>query len=336
MKIRKLGLVGIAATSVIVLAACSAGTPSGGTDGTSGGEAIKLRVQAHASIAAEPLYTGIEQGFFEDEGLDIEVVEMPDLSSATAALQANKLDLAFVPTISALQMTRKNLPITLVAPSDGINPEAAEAPREKQRDYTSVGVYTSKASGITDLKGLAGATIAAPELKGQPDGTITSVLQEAGVATDGVEWLSLGFVPALEALKNDQVDAAFLVSPFSIEADDAGLTRVMNPSVEFFPPGTATSSWAASANWAKENTEAVARFQRASAKSSEWANKNLEKVQQHAIDRAGLKLSVADMPKSFWPETIDAKKYQTVDQKLVDIGFFDDPIDVKTILYSKN
>ncbi len=332
MKIRKLGLVGLAAAAVVALAACSSSAPSEGGDAASSDEPVKIRVQAQNSIAAEPLYMGVEQGFFEEEGLDVEIVDLPDVAAATAALQANKLELAFVPTISALQMARQNVPITMIAAADGINPAAAEAPRDEQRNFTSSGVYTSKGSGITDLEGLAGASIAVPELKGQPDGTITSVLHEAGVETEGIEWLNLGFVPALEALKSDQVDAAFLVSPFTIEADAAGLERVMNPSVEFFPQGSATTSWAASKPWAEKNPDAVEKFQRAIAKSAEYANENIDETKQHVIDRAGLKLTPADMPQSYWPSAIDPDQLAEVDQKLVDIGFFEEPVDVDAIL----
>ncbi|MFT4232224.1 MAG: ABC transporter substrate-binding protein [Leucobacter sp.] len=331
MKIRKLGLIGLTAVAVASLAACSSSTPSTGGDAGEDGP-IKIRVQSQASIAAEPLYMGIEQGIFEDEGLDVEVVELPDLPAATAALQAGKLELAFVPTISALTMARQNVPITMIAASDGINPAAADASLEEQRNYTSVGVYVSKGSGIESIDDMAGASIAVPELKGQPDGTITSVLHEAGVDTEDLEWLKLGFQPALDALKADQIDAAFLVSPFSLQADEAGLKRVMNPSVEFFPQGSATTSWAGNSEWVENNPEAVKRFQAAMAKANEWANENIDEVKQHAIDRAGLKLTPADMPQSYWPATIDPAQLAEVDEKLVAIDFFPSAIDVDSIL----
>ncbi|WP_053385048.1 ABC transporter substrate-binding protein [Leucobacter celer] len=332
MKIRKLGLMGLAAAAIVSLAACSSSTPSGGGDAAAEDGPIKIRVQSQASIAAEPLYMGVEQGIFEEEGLEVEIVELPDLPAATAALQAGKLELAFVPTISALTMARQNVPITMVAAADGINPAAAEASLDEQRDYTSVGIYVSAGSGIESIDDMAGASIAVPELKGQPDATITSVLDEAGVETADIEWLKLGFQPALDALKADQIDAAFLVSPFSLQADEAGLKRVMNPSVVFFPQGSATTSWAGNSEWVENNPEAVARFQRAMAQASEWANENIDEVKQHAIDRAGLKLTPADMPQSYWPAAIDPAQLTEVDEKLVAIEFFPEPVDVSTIL----
>lgn len=332
MKIRTLGPVAVVAAAVLSIAACSSNAPESGGVTPSSDAPVKVRVQSQNSIAAEPLYMGIEQGFFEEEGLDVEVVELPDISAATAALQAGKLELAFVPTISGLQMARQNVAITMVAPADGINPLAQDASLEEQRDFTSVGVYTSKGSGIEGIEGLAGASIAVPELKGQPDGTITSVLHEAEIETSDIEWMNLGFVPALESLKNNQIDAAFLVSPFSLEADAAGLKRIMNPSVDFFPRGSATTAWTGSEKWVSENPEVVAAFQRGIAKSAEWSNENLDEVKQHVIDRAGLELTPAEMPQSYWPSEIDPDQLGEVDQKLVDIGFFDEAVDVSKIL----
>ncbi|QZY53205.1 ABC transporter substrate-binding protein [Leucobacter tenebrionis] len=332
MKIRKLAFIGLAAAAAVSLAACSSSAPSG-EGAANSDEPIKIRIQSQASIAAEPMYMCVEDGTFEKEGLDVEVTELPDLPAATAALQAGKLELAFVPTISALTMARQNVPITMIAAADGINPAAADASLEEQREYTSVGVYVSKGSGIESIEDMGGDTsIAVPELKGQPDGTITSVLHEAGVDTADIEWLKLGFQPALDALKSDQLDAAFLVSPFSIEADEAGLKRVMNPSVEFFPKGSATTSWAGNTEWVEKNPEAVERFQTAIQKCNAAANENLDEVKQHVIDRAGLKLSPADMPQSYFPETIDPDQLAEVDQKLTDIEFFPETIDVTEIL----
>ncbi len=336
MKIRKIGLAGLAAIAAVTLAACSspAPSPSDGGDQPAADEVITLRVQAQPSISAEPLYLGIEQGFFEEEGIEIEIVDIPDAAAGFAAIQSDQLDLAFATAISVMQATRQNLPLVMVAPSDGLNPASEGLPVEEARNYTSVGLYVSQQSGITDISGLAGASIAVPDLKSQADGTITSVLHEAGIETDGIQWQSLGFVPSVAALKDGTLDAAFLVAPFSIEADQAGLKRVMNPSVEFFPPGTVTSAWIGTESWVENNPEAVARFQRAIAKSAAWANENLTATQEHAIERSGLTMTADEMPKSYWPTEFNLDDLRTVDEKLVAIGFFESPIDVDKLVAS--
>lgn len=332
MKYRKFGLAALAAVSALALAACSGGGSAPAQDQPADDEVIKIRIQGQPSIAAEPMYLAMENGFFEEEGLEVEVVDLPDAAAAFAALQAGQLELAFSPTIGVLQAARQNLPLVMVAPSDGLNPSSEGVSVDEGRDFTSVGVYVSKASGITDIAGLSDASIAVPELKSQPDATITSVLHEAGHETDSIEWLNLSFVPALDALKNGTLDAAFLVSPYTIEADEAGLTRVMNPSIEFFPPGTATSAWIGTQKWTEENPVAVERFQRAIAKAAAHANDNLTETKEHAIERSGLTVAPEDMPQSYWPTAFDAAQFAEVDEKLVDIGFFEGPIDIDALI----
>lgn len=331
MKLKSLALTGVAIAAVAALAACSTtatGTDTGSGDaGSNDASLTTLRVQVQSAISAESLYLGVEQGFFEDEGLELEMVDVPDTAAGFAALQSGSLDIGFTPMIGLLQAARQNMPLTIVSAADGVHPDALDAAPEDVPNYTSVGIYTSKGSGITDMSGLEGATIAVPILKSQPDATINSVLLEAGYDPSEINWLLLDFVSALAALKDDQIDAAFLVSPFTLEADEAGLARVMNPSVDFFDNG-AVSSWVATDSFVDENPETIASFQRAMKKSAAFANANLDLAKEHVIKRIGLELTPSDLPNSYWPETIVVDDVQRMNDKLVAIDFFDTELDV--------
>jgi ABC-type nitrate/sulfonate/bicarbonate transport system substrate-binding protein len=319
-----IGFSALAGAVVFALAGCA---PSAAPDASADGP-VTVRVQAQESLATEALYVGVEQGFFEDEGINIEFVDVPDTAAAFAALQSGNLEFAFSPEIGTLQAIRQGLPVSMVAPVDGINPATETAAPEDVRKYTASGVYVSKQSGITDLEGLAGATIAVPILKSQPDATISSVLLQNDVDTSDIEWLTLDFVSAVAALEEGQVDAAFLTTPFTAQADAAGLQRIMNPSVEFFQRGGVTA-WTAAQSWVDENPETVSAFQRAVATTAEYANDNLVEIKESVIEHAGMELTPEDLSDSFWPESIEVADVQRIDDLLVDSGFFDDGIDVE-------
>jgi ABC-type nitrate/sulfonate/bicarbonate transport system substrate-binding protein len=319
-----IGFSALAGAVVFALAGCA---PSAAPDASADGP-VTVRVQAQESLATEALYVGVEQGFFEDEGINIEFVDVPDTAAAFAALQSGNLEFAFSPEIGTLQAIRQGLPVSMVAPVDGINPATETAAPEDVRKYTASGVYVSKQSGITDLEGLAGATIAVPILKSQPDATISSVLLQNDVDTSDIEWLTLDFVSAVAALEEGQVDAAFLTTPFTAQADAAGLQRIMNPSVEFFQRGGVTA-WTAAQSWVNENPETVSAFQRAVATTAEYANDNLVEIKESVIEHAGMELTPEDLSDSFWPESIEVADVQRIDDLLVDSGFFDDGIDVE-------
>jgi ABC-type nitrate/sulfonate/bicarbonate transport system substrate-binding protein len=319
-----IGFSALAGAAIFALAGCA---PSAAPDASADGP-VTVRVQAQESLATEALYVGVEQGFFEDEGINIEFVDVPDTAAAFAALQSGNLEFAFSPEIGTLQAIRQGLPVSMVAPVDGINPATETAAPEDVRKYTASGVYVSKQSGITDLEGLAGATIAVPILKSQPDATISSVLLQNDVDTSDIEWLTLDFVSAVAALEEGQVDAAFLTTPFTAQADAAGLQRIMNPSVEFFQRGGVTA-WTAAQSWVDENPETVSAFQRAVATTAEYANDNLVEIKESVIEHAGMELTPEDLSDSFWPESIEVADVQRIDDLLVDSGFFDDGIDVE-------
>jgi ABC-type nitrate/sulfonate/bicarbonate transport system substrate-binding protein len=319
-----IGFSALAGAAIFALAGCA---PSAAPDASADGP-VTVRVQAQESLATEALYVGVEQGFFEDEGINIEFVDVPDTAAAFAALQSGNLEFAFSPEIGTLQAIRQGLPVSMVAPVDGINPATETAAPEDVRKYTASGVYVSKQSGITDLEGLAGATIAVPILKSQPDATISSVLLQNDVDTSDIEWLTLDFVSAVAALEEGQVDAAFLTTPFTAQADAAGLQRIMNPSVEFFQRGGVTA-WTAAQSWVDENPETVTAFQRAVATTAEYANDNLVEIKESVIEHAGMELTPEDLSDSFWPESIEVADVQRIDDLLVDSGFFDDGIDVE-------
>jgi ABC-type nitrate/sulfonate/bicarbonate transport system substrate-binding protein len=320
-----LRLAALFGAAALALAGCAGPETSASTDGPT--ELTTIRVQSQQALASEALYVGVDQGFFEDEGLKVEFVDVPDTSAAFAALQSGSLEFAFSPEIGTLQAVRQGLDLSMVAPVDGINPATETAAPDEVRKYTASGVYVSKESGITDLEGLAGATIAVPILKSQPDATITSVLLEGGIETDDIKWLTLDFVSAVAALKDGQVDAAFLTTPFTAEADAAGLLRIMNPSVEFFKKGGVTA-WTASGAWVDNNPDTVAAFQRAVKTTADYANANLTEIKESVIIHAGMDLKPEDLSDSFWPTSVVPAEVQRIDDLLVESGFFDSGIDV--------
>lgn len=62
---------------------------------------IKLAEVTH-SVFYAPLYVAIEQGYFKDEGIDLEVILTPGADKVSAAVLSNSVDLGFAGTESAI------------------------------------------------------------------------------------------------------------------------------------------------------------------------------------------------------------------------------------------
>lgn len=62
---------------------------------------IKLAEVTH-SVFYAPLYVAIEQGYFEEEGIDLEVILTPGADKVSAAVLSNTVDIGFAGTESAI------------------------------------------------------------------------------------------------------------------------------------------------------------------------------------------------------------------------------------------
>jgi NitT/TauT family transport system substrate-binding protein len=71
-----LGIGAIAAASALVLTGCSTGGSSAGGDASSGElTPVKLQLQWFAQAQFAGYYAALDQGYYEDEGLDVEILE---------------------------------------------------------------------------------------------------------------------------------------------------------------------------------------------------------------------------------------------------------------------
>ncbi|MDE5539798.1 MAG: ABC transporter substrate-binding protein, partial [Bacilli bacterium] len=62
---------------------------------------IKLAEVTH-SVFYAPLYVAIEQGYFKDEGINLEVILTPGADKVSAAVLSNTVDIGFAGTESAI------------------------------------------------------------------------------------------------------------------------------------------------------------------------------------------------------------------------------------------
>ena len=75
------------------LAGCGAGG-TGGSGGSAGAEGTPIRVATMVSTAGVPIQFAYEQGFFEDEGLNVELIYFPTGAPINEAYAAGQIDVA--------------------------------------------------------------------------------------------------------------------------------------------------------------------------------------------------------------------------------------------------
>lgn len=316
----------------LALTACASGSGDAGTGGSGGsGGLTKLKVATIGLTSDGSLLTGIEQGFFTDEGLEIETSIVANPPAGLAAVQGGQVDIAYSPSIPLLNALSQGVPIKVIGAADGYPADASAVKDPAAFDDT--GLFASPASGITSVKDLKGKTIAIPARKAQLEVVIAGELEKAGIdPATGVNWVVLDFTSAVAALKSGKVDAAGLVSPFTTEAASVGAKQLAAPSIGFFETG-ATGLWTAGSSTVEQKKQAVEAFQRAIVKSNEYATAHPKVAIEAGLKYTGSKLTVDEVKVPVWPTAVKLEDLQRPNDKMVALGFLQKPVQLDGVIF---
>lgn len=317
--LRKIVAVGAVLALATAFTGCSASGSDNADAGTDGGTTT-LKVATIGLLSDGALQTGIKQGYFKDEGLELETSIVANPPAGLAAAQSGQVDIAYSPSIPLLNALSQGIKLQVVQSADGYDKGASTSGDPAEIDDT--GLYASPDSGVTAPEQLAGKTIAVPARKAQLEVTIANAITDSGGDAASVKWVVLDFNSAVAALKSGNVDAAGLVSPFTNQAEKDGSTLVASPGLEFFEEG-AVGLWTAGDPTIEKKADAIAGFQRAIAKTNAYANENPKEAVQAGIDYTKSSLTVEQATVPFWPTSVAEADLQRVNEKLVKLGYLE-------------
>jgi NitT/TauT family transport system substrate-binding protein len=247
---------------VVVLAVAFALGACGGDDergGAGGGEqrTSSIRVLETAGIPSAFLTYGVEQGFFEQEGLDVEVQPSQGGAEAIPAIVSGDVQVAGSNAVSVLLATTQGIDLRIIAPGTFARPE---------EDFSAIMV--SKDGPIRRPEDLQGKRIAVNTLKNVTEVTAREALAKEGVDPSSLRLTELPFPEMAQAVANGDADAAFLIEPFVTSAKREGMRALANPYNDT-QPGLQVGSYVAQAGFAEENAEVVEGFANGVARTAE-------------------------------------------------------------------
>lgn len=322
------GLVVLVA-GALALSGCASGDGAASGPSGSGGKTT-LKLATIGIMSDGGLALGEKQGFFADEGLTLQTTVVANPAAGLAAAQSGQVDLAYSPSIPVLNALSQSVPLQIVQAADGYPDETPAG--EKPADLDDTGLYTSPSSGIKDIAGLAGKTIAVPARKAQLEVTISAALAKAGVDPKSINWVVLDFASAVSALKSGSVAAAGLVSPFTTQAKSAGATLVSSPGISFFEKG-AVGLWVAGKSTISAKADAIAAFERAVAKTNAYANAHPKEAIAEGIKLTKSTLTVDQVTEPYWPTEVREADIQRANEQLAKLGFLPKPVSLSGVIY---
>jgi NitT/TauT family transport system substrate-binding protein len=255
---KRVRLIALAGAALVLAAACSDdGDSSGGDDG--GLTQITMALGNERSIQYHPYYVALDEGFFEDEGLDVEIQVLDGGGLVMQQLVAGNVDIANVGGAPALQTVDTGQDVvwnysyfyenifTIVTPAD---------------------------SGIDSIEDMAGQTIGITDPAGGEVPLIRSVFASAGLGEGDYEMLPVGEggETTYAALEEGDVQAysSSVYDVAAIEAAGMELTRIMPEEFVYVPSiGHVTMR-----ETLEDDRDTVVAFNRAIAKAMVFSEAN--------------------------------------------------------------
>lgn len=184
------------AGSILVTAGCSGAAGSGSASNSS---AVGMGIQPWLGYG--PWYIAQENGYFEDEGVDVTITSFMNDADMSAAFASDRIQVANAASHTALQLAEQGLDITIVLLLDA--------------SLTADAILTD--GSITDVADLAGQSVAFEE------GSVSNLLlgyalQENGLTLDDITPVPMDPSEAATALIGGSVPAAVTYEPYISEA----------------------------------------------------------------------------------------------------------------------
>jgi NitT/TauT family transport system substrate-binding protein len=314
---RVLRLVAICA-GLVLIAGCGSSQSSGGESGMT-----EVHVSDVEGVPSAFLEYGKSQGYFRDEGIDLEVTSSVGGAANIPAVTSGEVDVAGSNITSVLLAKSQGLPLTIIS-------GATYATTDPKSDFSAVLVPPD--SDISEPADLAGKRIAVNTLKNIGDVTIKAALEEQGVPVDGITFVEAGFPDMLPLLENGEVDAAWEIEPFVAIGAEQGLEPVLRPYVEA-RPGMMVGSFVTMQQFAAENPDVVRAFRAGVEKTVESIEQNPEPYRKALTRLTDMEPAVADtmvIPPS--QSTVDVETLSWMADRMQQYGLIDQPVEPDAVV----
>jgi NitT/TauT family transport system substrate-binding protein len=315
----------LAASPLVLTAACGGSDEAGGTaaGGGEGGATQQVTVGVIPIVDVAPVYLGVEQGFFEECGLEVSLESGQGGAAIVPGVVSGEFEFGFSNVTSLLLAASEGLPLQMVA-------NGVASTGEQGNDYGAV--IALPGSGIRGPADLAGKRVAVNTLNNIGTTTINESVRQAGGDPSTVQYVELPFPDMTAALQQGNVDAIWVVEPFVAQATAAGGQVVASNFVDTADDLT-VATYFTSQQYAQQNPEQVECFAEAMEQSLAYAQENPDAVREILGTYTQIAPEVAEamvMPQ--WPTEINEESVQTLADLAVQDGLIDEVPDLETLL----
>ena len=291
---------------------------------------ITLAEVTHSLFYA-PQYVAIEEGYFEEVGIDVELILTSGADKVTAAVLSGDADIGFCGsegTIYVYNGGEKDYLKTFaqLTQKDG----SFLVSREKIEDFS--------------LEDLEGKTVLGGRAGGMPEMTLEYALKQNGIDPEkDVEIdTSIDFAAMGGAFIGGEGDFVTLFEPNALEIEQEGYGYVV-ASIGELGGIVPYTSYSARISFIEENKELIGNFTRAIQKGIDYVHNHTDEEVAKAIVNQFPDTSIEDIAKvvkryrdiDAWPETTEFSEdsFNHLQDIMIDYGAIDEKVPYEDLMY---
>jgi ABC-type nitrate/sulfonate/bicarbonate transport system substrate-binding protein len=234
-----------------------------------------------------PVWIGVDQGFFRDEGIDLAVELHEGVDEVSNRLADGRVELAYGITEHVILDSENGGQSEIIGGNVNRLPFSLIAGK-----------------GIRSFEDMRGKVVGVSSLEAGSSSLVMRLFEAHGLHHPA-DYTITAVGPILarwEKLQSGEIDAGLQGAPLNYIAADAGYPTLADPRVDF--PDFQFTSLHVLAPWAQENRKLVVRFMRAFLRAHDWFYVNREGAGVIAVRETGVERHYADRA---WDEYVSAE-----------------------------
>lgn len=234
--------------AAVSLVGCSADADAATDVADTGSAELQQIKVVVAPIHFESVYIAQQEGFFEANGLDVEIVSGGAPAQNVAMAVSGEADITTGSWGTAITSIAQGMPLKVISGNGYTSP-----------DFATSGIVVPGDSPITSVADLVGKKVGIQGLNTGSEVPMFLAAKDAGIDPLSIERVEIASSGMATALEEGTIDAVLASSPFFNQLEASGNRVISTPSKDFLPKAPVTV-WTVTESWLAENAEAAAGF----------------------------------------------------------------------------
>lgn len=255
-----------------------------------------------------------QAGFFERNGLNVELVEFRNGNEAVSAHQGGAVDLMLTIPGTSMSASERGFDLVMIMQN--------ETAREKGPDVGAILVRAD--SPFKALKDLEGKRVALGSVKSQYSVAMEKAFALHGADPKKVNFVEIPFFSQSDVLRAGGVEAIGALDPWVTQLTSSGVARVLSWMYAESIPSQPVGAWYAKSTFLEKNGDATKRFVKAMQEAIDYMHADEARARRNVAAFTGMDPALVEkMPVNAWSYRIDKSKWQAVADMLTENGLLE-------------